>query len=140
MFYKRKFYIINNDFVDIFNRHFIETNLPNQLKNGARLVGRWMDPLRRKQQKYLLSGNTIVLKVIKKLKRTLEVTKNIIKKFNDWYERHGGRDHVFKEYIYEFKNEELISTLSDEKGKYRTIIYTLRAIRPSVQHVGRSDL
>lgn len=44
MFYRRKFYIVKNEFVEILNAHFIENNLPTQLKYGARLVGRWMTP------------------------------------------------------------------------------------------------
>ena len=42
MFYRRKYYVVNNDFVEVFNKHFVENNLPNQLKHGAKLVGRWM--------------------------------------------------------------------------------------------------
>ncbi len=42
MFYRRKSYIVKSDFVEVFNKHFNETNLPNQLKRGAKLVGRWM--------------------------------------------------------------------------------------------------
>lgn len=42
LFYRRKHYIVKNDFVDTFNQFFNEINLPNQLKHGSRLVGRWM--------------------------------------------------------------------------------------------------
>lgn len=28
--------------MEIFNAHFNDTNLPNQIKHGARLIGRWM--------------------------------------------------------------------------------------------------
>ncbi len=42
MFYRRKFYVVKSGFVEIFNVHFNNTNLPNQIKHGARLVGRWM--------------------------------------------------------------------------------------------------
>ena len=42
MFYRRKFYIVNSGFVEAFNDHFNNTNLPNQLKHGSRLIGRWM--------------------------------------------------------------------------------------------------
>lgn len=44
MFYRRKYYIVKNEFVEIFNTHFNETNLPNQMRHGARLLGRWMTP------------------------------------------------------------------------------------------------
>ena len=46
MFYRRKSYTVKNDFVEILNRHFLETNFPNQLKHGSRLVGRWMKDTR----------------------------------------------------------------------------------------------
>ena len=42
MYYLRKLYIVKSDFVETFNDHFNKTNLPNQLKHGASLVGRWM--------------------------------------------------------------------------------------------------
>ncbi|QCR32274.1 hypothetical protein C1N55_08845 [Lysinibacillus sp. SGAir0095] len=42
MYYLRKLYIIKSDFVETFNDHFNKTNLPNQLKHGASLVGKWM--------------------------------------------------------------------------------------------------
>ncbi len=42
MFYRRKYYIVKNEFIEIFNEHFNKTNLPNQLKHGSRLIGRWM--------------------------------------------------------------------------------------------------
>lgn len=44
MFYRRKSYIVKSEFVEMLNAHFYATNLPNQLKHGARLVGRWMKP------------------------------------------------------------------------------------------------
>ena len=44
MFYRRKFYVVTNDFVEEFNNHFNKTNLPNQLSHGSRLIGRWMTP------------------------------------------------------------------------------------------------
>lgn len=35
MFYRRKYYVVKNEFVDRFNHHFNETNLPNQLSHGS---------------------------------------------------------------------------------------------------------
>lgn len=81
MFYRRKFYVVNNEFVDIFNRHFIETNLPNQLKNGARLVGRWMVPHSEKTTEiFAIWEYDSIEKYMKRLKRISEVTKNIIRR------------------------------------------------------------
>lgn len=42
MFYRRKSYIVKSDFIEVFNDHFTQTNLPNQLKHGSRFIGRWM--------------------------------------------------------------------------------------------------
>ncbi len=42
MFYRRKYYVVKNEFIEVFNDHFNNTNLPNQLKHGSRLIGRWM--------------------------------------------------------------------------------------------------
>ncbi|TKI20624.1 cytoplasmic protein, partial [Bacillus cereus] len=41
MFYRRKYYVVKNEFIEVFNDHFNNTNLPNQLKHGSRLIGRW---------------------------------------------------------------------------------------------------
>ena len=34
-----------------------------------------------------------------------------VKRIKEWYEKNGGREHIFTEYILEVKNEELVSTL-----------------------------
>lgn len=111
MFYRRKFYIVKNDFVDIFNAHFNETNLPNQIKHGARLVGRWMIP------KNSLTTEIFAIWEYDSLEKYEEIEANIrrdsehLKRISNWYEQHGGRDYMNKEYILEVRNEQLISTI-----------------------------
>ncbi len=39
MFYRRKYYIVKSEFVEVFNDLFNHVNLPNQLKHGSRLIG-----------------------------------------------------------------------------------------------------
>ncbi|KFM98847.1 hypothetical protein DJ93_5160 [Bacillus clarus] len=34
-----------------------------------------------------------------------------VRRINDWYEQHGGKEYVFKEYILEIRNEALQSTV-----------------------------
>ena len=34
-----------------------------------------------------------------------------INRIEEWYEKNGGREHVFTEYILEVKNDALVSTL-----------------------------
>lgn len=114
MFYRRKFYIVKNDFVEQFNKHFQSTNLPNQLKYGARLIGRWMTEN---------NDNTTEIFAVweyNSYNAYLEIEKNIksdnahIKSIEEWYEKNGGRDHVFTTYILEVKNEPLVSTLNKD--------------------------
>lgn len=111
MFYRRKFYTVKSNFVEKLNEHFHQTNLPNQLKYGARLVGRWM-----KDNK----DNTVEIFAIweyDSYQDYIEIENNVksdsahAKRISDWYEKNGGREHVFNKYILEVRNEALVSTL-----------------------------
>lgn len=111
MFYRRKYYIVKNEFIEVFNDHFNNTNLPNQLKYGSRLIGRWM--------KDHNDGTTEVFAIWEydSYEDYVEVETKIrndethIKKIHDWYEKYGGREYVLREYIIEMKNEELVCTV-----------------------------
>ncbi|WP_454190904.1 NIPSNAP family protein [Paenibacillus sp. Marseille-Q7038] len=113
MFYRRKFYIVNNDFVDILNKHFIETNLPNQLSNGARLVGRWMAPNSETTTEIFAIWEYDSYEKYEEIERNVRCNSEHMKKINDWYERHGGRERIYKECVIQVKNEAIISTLLD---------------------------
>ncbi|MFD0713206.1 cytoplasmic protein [Paenibacillus sp. GCM10027626] len=111
MFYRRKFYIVKNEFVDIFNRHFNETNLPNQIKHGARLVGRWMTPHDDSTTEIFAVWEYDCYEKYEEIEANVRSDSEHLKRINKWYEENGGRDHVYKEYLEEVKNEQLISTL-----------------------------
>lgn len=111
MFFRRKFYIIKNEFVDVFNEHFLETNLPNQLKHGARLVGRWMLPHDQTSTEIFAIWEYDSFQRYKEIEANVRADQEHLKRIRDWYEKHGGREHVFKEYCLEMRNEELTSTL-----------------------------
>ena len=112
MFYRRKFYLVRNDFIEEFNKHFNETNLPNQLSNGSRLIGRWMtahDELTTEifaiweydsYEDYVEIENKIVADTVH------------VNKIKVWYEAHGGREYVLSNYILQVKNEKLIDTVA----------------------------
>lgn len=111
MFYRRKFYTVKSDFVEVFNTHFNHTNLPSQLKYGSRLIGRWM-----KENK----NHTVEIFAIweyDSYEDYVEIENNVrsdeahVKRVRDWYEKYGGREFVYKEYILEVRNEQLESTL-----------------------------
>lgn len=111
MFYRRKFYIVKNEFVDIFNEHFNETNLPNQINHGARLVGRWMVPSNKSTTEIFAIWEYDSYEKYKEIETMVRGDKDHVKRINNWYEKNGGRGHVYKEYILEVKNEQIFSTL-----------------------------
>jgi hypothetical protein len=112
MFYRRKFYIVKNEFVEIFNKHFNETNLPNQLKNGARLIGRWMIPNDELTTEVFAIWEYDSYDKYKEIEARVRGDEEHVKRVNNWYEKNGGRDYVYKEYIFEVRNEKLKSTLT----------------------------
>ncbi|WP_448162483.1 NIPSNAP family protein [Bacillus mobilis] len=111
MFYRRKHYIVKNEFIEIFNEHFTNTNLPNQLKHGSRLIGRWM--------KDNNDGTTEIFAIweydsydeYKEIESKIRSDEKHAKRIHDWYEKHGGRESVLQKYILELKNEELVCTV-----------------------------
>ena len=111
MFYRRKYYLVKNEFVEIFNEHFTNTNLPNQLKHGSRLIGRWM--------KDNNDGTTEIFAIweydsyiqYKEIESKIRSDEGHVKRIYDWYEKHGGRENVLQKYILELKNEELVCTV-----------------------------
>ncbi|WP_223703360.1 NIPSNAP family protein [Sutcliffiella deserti] len=111
MFYRRKLYTVKSDFVEEFNAHFNKTNLPNQLKHGARLIGRWMRDNK---------DNTVEIFAIWEydsyedyvgIETNIKNDKTHVQMIKDWYENSGGREQVLSQYILEVKNEALESTL-----------------------------
>ncbi len=111
MFYRRKAYLVRKDFVEIFNAHFNNTNLPNQVKHGARLIGRWMKPN---------NDDTVEIFAIWEYdshEAYLEIESNVRSdeahsaRIQDWYEKNGGRECVYQEYLLDVKNEFLESTV-----------------------------
>ncbi|MBM7583957.1 hypothetical protein JOC86_000494 [Bacillus pakistanensis] len=116
MFYRRKSYIVKRGFVEIFNNHFNNTNLPNQLKYGSRLIGRWMKDN---------TDNTVEIFAIweyDSYEDYVEIEKKVrsdeahVKRIKDWYEKNGGKDNVYKKYILEVRNEALESTVRHQQN------------------------
>ncbi|MBS4220094.1 NIPSNAP family protein [Bacillus sp. FJAT-49711] len=111
MFYRRKFYIVKNEFIEIFNKHFNETNLPNQIKYGARLIGRWMIPNDEITTEVFAIWEYDSFEKYREIEANVRSDKEYLNRINKWYEKNGGRDNVFKKYILEVRNEELKSTV-----------------------------
>lgn len=112
MFYRRKSYIAKNDFVENFNAHFNNSNLPNQLKYGSRLIGRW--------KKDNGDGTSEIFAIWEydsyddyvEIESKIRNDKAQVERVKDWYENNGGREHVFTMNILEVKNEAIESTVT----------------------------
>jgi hypothetical protein len=117
MFYRRKFYIVKNEFVAVFNAHFNETNLPNQTKYGARLVGRWMTPHDDATTEIFAIWEYDNYETYQEIEANVRGDSEHVERIKNWYEKHGGREHVYQEYILEVRNEEIKSTLPMEQIK-----------------------
>ncbi|WLD94506.1 NIPSNAP family protein [Alkalihalobacillus sp. AL-G] len=111
MFYRRKFYIVKNEFVEVFNAHFNNTNLPNQLKHGARFVGRWMKEIDDRTTEIFAIWEYDSYGDYKEIEANVRSDEAHVKRVQDWYKQHGGKQHVFSEYISEVRNEEIKSTV-----------------------------
>ncbi|MDN4607683.1 NIPSNAP family protein [Sporosarcina highlanderae] len=111
MFFRRKHYIVKNGFVDIFNTHFNETNLPNQLKHGAKLIGRWMIPHNEDTTEVLAIWEYESYEDYVEIEKSVRNDKAHVQRVQEWYEKHGGRDYVFNNYLLEVRNEEIKTTL-----------------------------
>ena len=111
LFYRRKYYEVKNEFVEILNAHFTETNLPNQIKHGARLVGRWMSPKTETTTEVFAIWEYDSLEKYEEIEAKVRSDMDHLERIRSWYNKYGGRDYVFKEYLVEMKNEELISTV-----------------------------
>lgn len=111
MFYRRKLYIVRKDFVEIFNAHFNETNLPNQIKHGARLIGRWMKANNDETVEIFAIWEYDSHEAYVGIESNVGADEAHAIRIQDWYEKNGGRDRVYQEYILEVKNEFLESTV-----------------------------
>ena len=113
LFYRRKFYIVKNEFVEVFNAHFNENNLPNQLKHGAQLIGRWMIPKDEKTTEIFAIWKYDSYEDYVKIENSVRSDEAHVQRVQDWYDKHGGRDYVINNYLLEVRNEEIKTTLME---------------------------
>ncbi|MCC2377631.1 NIPSNAP family protein [Bacillus wiedmannii] len=111
MFYRRKYYIVKNEFIKIFNEHFNNTNLPNQLKHGSRLIGRSMKDNKNDTTEVFAIWEYDSYEQYKEIESKIRSDKMHVTRIQDWYEKHGGKEYVLQKYIVELKNEELVCTV-----------------------------
>lgn len=112
LFYRRKFYIVKNEFVEFFNAHFNENNLPNQIKHGARLIGRWMIPNTETTTEIFAIWEYDSYEKYKEIEANVRNDQDHVSRVEEWYDTHGGREYVIKNYLLEVRNEQLKTTLN----------------------------
>ena len=116
MFYRRKYYRVKKEFVESFNELFNNINLPSQLAHGSRLVGRWMCEEIENTVEIFAIWEYDSYQAYVDIESNVRNDKQHVKKVNDWYEQHGGKEFVQKKFFVKVKNEEIISTIKKVDG------------------------
>lgn len=112
MFYRRKFYIVKEVFVENFNRLFNEINLPNQLKNGSRLVGRWMLDVKENNVEVFAIWEYDSYEDYVRIESNIRSDQEHVARVKNWYDEHGGKEYVQQTFFVEVKNEALSCTVN----------------------------
>ncbi|MGM8216050.1 NIPSNAP family protein [Bacillaceae bacterium W0354] len=114
MFYRKKTYQVQPDFVPIFNKHFNKNLLPTQLKYGARLIGRWMTDESEDLVEIFAIWEYDSYEDYVEIERQVRSDEVHVRRVKEWYELHGGRDYVLSQNICNVKNEHLYSTVGGQ--------------------------
>lgn len=117
MFYRRKYYTVRSEFLETFNSLFESINLPNQLKHGARLVGRWMMDNQDGTSEVFAIWEYDSYDDYVAIEKNVKSDEPHLQRIRDWYEQHGGRETVLSQYILEVRNEEIKSTVKSGRSK-----------------------
>lgn len=117
MFYRRKFYIVKKEFVENFNRLFNEINLPNQLKSGSRLVGRWMLNATEDNVEIFAIWEYDNYEDYVRIEANIRGDRDHVDRVNRWYNEHGGKEYVQQTFFLQVKDEALTCTLNSEEVK-----------------------
>lgn len=111
MFYRRKYYLVKEEFVDSFNKLFNEINLPNQLKHGSRLVGRWMTAAKDGTVEIFAIWEYNSYEEYLQIEAAVRSDQPHVASVKGWYEQYGGKEYVQKNFFVEVKDEKIVSTV-----------------------------
>jgi len=112
MFYRRKYYQVTPDFVEPFNQLFNEINLPNQLRQGTRLIGRWSCALNNGLVEVFAIWEYDSKEQYERIEARIRSDKDHVERIRSWYAAHGGRELIYRDYI-KVRNEEIHNTVVD---------------------------
>ncbi|MDX1341507.1 MAG: NIPSNAP family protein [Reinekea sp.] len=111
LFYRRKYYIVKNHFVEDFNHLFNNINLPNQLKHGTRFVGRWMMPLENDETEIFAIWEYDSKEDYQRIEKNVRSDEAHVARINQWFEERGGRAHLGKTAFVVIRDEEIFNTV-----------------------------
>ncbi|WP_391205268.1 cytoplasmic protein [Psychrobacillus sp. L4] len=94
MFFRRKSYIMKKEFVATFNELFNEINLPNQLKNGSRFVGRWMLGADDDKIEIFAIWEYDSYEDYVRIESNIRNDSEHVNRVLGWYNHHGGKEFV----------------------------------------------
>lgn len=66
-------------------------------------------------QRFSLYGNMTAMTDYEQIESKVRSDKTHNQQIQDWYDKHGGRERVYKEYILEVRNEPIESTVQQTK-------------------------
>jgi hypothetical protein len=112
MFYRRKHYIIKAHFLDDFNNLFNEINLPNQIKHGSKLVGRWSMPINADDVEVFAIWEYDSKEAHERIEANVRSDEAHVSRINTWFEERGGRKHLSETVFVEIRNDEIFDTVS----------------------------
>ena len=85
--------------------------LQDQIKHGARLIGRWMKANSDDTVEIFAIWEYDSHEAYARIELDVAADEAHSIRIRDWYEKNGGRERVYQDYILEVKNEFLESTL-----------------------------
>ncbi|EAR10777.1 group-specific protein [Reinekea sp. MED297] len=115
MFYRRKHYVIRDHFVDDFNRLFTDINLPNQLKHGARLIGRWMMPLDNGDVEVFAIWEYDSEAAYERIEQSVRADTEHGDRIRQWFAERGGREHLSNTAFVSIRNDILTDTVTPHR-------------------------
>lgn len=110
MYYRRKSYKIKLTFLDEFNRLFTDINLPNQVKHGATLVGRWSAKLDSDIAEVFAIWEYDSEEEYQRIANSIRNDKEHQARLNVWFEERGGKSQLLEKYIFEVAEQEIVKT------------------------------
>ena len=102
---------MKESFLEVFNDHFNQTNLPNQQKHGSKLIGRWQRNCKDGTYEVFAIWEYESYERYEEIETKIRSDQEHVNRVKQWYDAHGGRDFVYSNYILEVKNEAIENTV-----------------------------